>query len=65
MEISPFVFAQAVLYIVGFPAHMPFAVDPLGTPPEDQVYQLVERLMSDELMPFAKPKMPLMSCPRR
>jgi hypothetical protein len=44
---------------------MTFEVDRLGPPPEDQVYHFVERLMPDELMPFAKPKMSLMSCPRR
>jgi hypothetical protein len=65
MDCSPFVLAQAVLCVVGFPARMTFAVDCLGPPPEDQVYHLVEKLMSDELMPFAKSKMPLMICPRR
>jgi hypothetical protein len=34
VEISPFVFTQAVLCVVGFPAHVAFAVDRLGTPPE-------------------------------
>jgi hypothetical protein len=65
MEISPFVFAQAVLCVVGFGAHMNFALERLGPPPEHQVYHLVERLMSDKLMPLAKQKMSLMSCPRR
>jgi hypothetical protein len=63
MDRSPFVLAQAVLCVVGFPARMTFAVDCLGPPPEDQVYQVVEKLMSDELMPFTKSKMSLMSCP--
>jgi hypothetical protein len=65
MGCSPFVFAQAVLCVMGFPARMTFAVDRLGPPPEDQAYHLVEKLMSDELMPFTKSKMSLMSCPRR
>jgi hypothetical protein len=65
MDCSPFVLAQAVLCVVGFPARMTFAVDCLDPPPEDQVYHLVEKLMSDELMPFTKSKMSLMSCLRR
>jgi hypothetical protein len=65
MDCSPFVLAQAVLSVVGFPARMTFAGHCLGPPPEDQVYHLVEKLMSDELMPFTKSKMSLMSCPRR
>jgi hypothetical protein len=56
MEISHFLFTQAVFCVVGFPAHMTFAVDRLGPPLEDQVYHLVEKSMSDELMLFAKPK---------
>jgi hypothetical protein len=65
MDCSPFVLAQAVLCVVGFLASMTFAVDYLGPPPEDQVYHLVEKLMSDELIPFTKNKMSFMSCPRR
>jgi hypothetical protein len=61
MEISPLVFAQAVLCVLGFPAHMIFAMDRLGPPPEDQVYHLVGKLMSDELMTFTKPRKSLMS----
>jgi hypothetical protein len=64
MDRSPFVLAQVVPCVVGFPACMTFAVDCLDPPPEDQVYHLVEKLMSDELMPFAKSKMSLMSCLR-
>jgi hypothetical protein len=47
MDCSPFVLAQAVLCVAGFPARMTFALDCLGPPPEDQVYHLVEKLMSD------------------
>jgi hypothetical protein len=65
MDCSPFVIAQAVLCVVGFPASITFVVDCLGPPPEDQVSHLVEKLMSDELMPFTKSEMLLMSCPRR
>jgi hypothetical protein len=65
MKISPFVFVQAVLCAVGFPVHITFAVDCFGPPPEDHVSHLVEKLMSDELMPFTKSKMPLMNCSRR
>jgi hypothetical protein len=63
MDCSSFVLAQAVLYVVGFPACMTFAVDCLDPPREDQVYHLVEKLVSDELMPFTKSKMLLMSYP--
>jgi hypothetical protein len=63
MDCSPFALAQAVLCVVGFPARMTFAVDCLGPPPEDQVYHLVEKFMSDELMSFTKSKMSLMSYP--
>jgi hypothetical protein len=65
MEISPFVLAQTVLCAVGFPAHMPFAVDFLSPSAEYRVYHLLEKLISDELMSFAKSKMSLMSCPGR
>jgi hypothetical protein len=65
MEISPFVFVQAMLCMAGFPAHMTFAVRPLGPPPEDQVCHLAEKFMSHELMPVPKPKISLMSCQRR
>jgi hypothetical protein len=65
MEIPLFIFAQAMLCVAGFPAHMTFAVDRLSPPPEDQVYYLVEKLMSDKLMPFAKLKISLMSYPKR
>jgi hypothetical protein len=65
MDCSSFVLAQVVLCVVGFLARMTFAVDCLGPPPEDQVYHLVEKLMSDELIPFTKGKMSLTSCPRR
>jgi hypothetical protein len=65
MDCSPFVLAQAVLCVAGFPTRMAFAVDCLGPPLEDQAYHLVEKLMSDELIPFTKSKMSLMSCPRR
>jgi hypothetical protein len=57
MDCSPFALAQAVLCVVGFPARMTFVVNCLGPPPEDQVYHLVEKLMSDELMPFTKSRM--------
>jgi hypothetical protein len=43
MEILSFVFAQAMLSVVGFPAHMTFAVDLLGPHPEDHVYLLIEK----------------------
>jgi hypothetical protein len=65
MDDSTPVLAQAVLCVVGFPARMTFAVDCLGPPLKDQVYHLVEQLMSDELMPFTKSKISLTSCPRR
>jgi hypothetical protein len=42
MDCSPFVFAQAVLCVMGFPTRMTFAVDCLGPPPEAQVYHLVD-----------------------
>jgi hypothetical protein len=61
----PCILTQAVLCVVGFPAGMTFAVDCLGPPPEDQVYHLVEKFMSDELMPFTKSKMSFMNCLRR
>jgi hypothetical protein len=54
-----------MLCVVGFPAHINFAVDRHGPPLGDQVYHLVEKLMPDELVPFAKSTMSLMSCPRR
>jgi hypothetical protein len=65
MDCSPFILAQAVLCVVGFPACMTFVMNYLGPQPEGQVYHLVEKLMSDELMPFIKSKMSVMGCPRR
>jgi hypothetical protein len=65
MEISPFVLAEAVLCVVDFLAHMPCAVDFLSHQAEDQVYYLLGKLMSDELMPFAESKISLVSCPER
>jgi hypothetical protein len=56
MKISPFLFTQAVFCVVGFPARITFAVDRLGPPLEGKFCYFVERLMSEELVPFAKPK---------
>jgi hypothetical protein len=57
MDCSLVLLAQAVLCVVGFPARTTSGVDYIGLPPENQVYHLVEKLMSDELMTFIKSKM--------
>jgi hypothetical protein len=58
---SSLLFAESLLSVVGFPLHLSQLVLDQG---EDALHVNVERLMSDELLPFAKTKFSLMS-PRK
>jgi hypothetical protein len=56
------IFAESLLYLVGFPLTLSPLVSDLG---EDKLQICVERLISDMLLPFAKTKISLMSHRKR
>jgi hypothetical protein len=62
LGITPLMFADAVIFVVGFPT----AMQPiLGDVSEDKFHDFAEKLMSDMLLPFAKTNFFMMSSRKR